>query len=401
MAISEREIKHRDVPVAYLWQRWFIVIRQPTRSYPNDLDDPFGQVTIGPLVTPDLDPPPRDQQPFVPKRNNVPFGFTLTTVDRGGETRTWSAPLVFVQAQQHGHETFLVGAQNASSLYFPVHQILGRGQTLAVARPVKAGDTSVEVGHLVFDGEIDQANVTSRPFLKEMRAIVPSMRHLAPQAPAVDLVFATPYLDLGLPERALDATPLAGTPNAGEVILALKSLPAAVDFSNGSDRAGGFISPNLSVKAMSRALGAVGDPSALVDGKFDPDSFLAGAFPKLFGLFSLLDLLEKDQLLDAAPAFVSDALDAVTKLITEAQRLKAALDEAEERLSQEIANGAHAGAKAVAQRAKDELDAVIGPLKDHLDDLITAVQDLPDHPDDPELGARRRAGLSSATWTSC
>ena len=80
---------------------------------------------------------------------------------------------------------------------------------------------------------------------------------------------------------------------------------------------------------------------------------------------------------------MSDALDAVTKLITEAQRLKAALDEAEERLSQEIANAAHAGAKAVAQRAKDELDAVIGPLKDHLDDLITAVQDLPDHPDDP------------------
>ena len=131
----------------------------------------------------------------------------------------------------------------------------------------------------MFDGEIDQANVTSRPFLTETRAIVPSMRHLAPQAPAVDLVFATPYLDLGLPERALDATPLAGTPNAGEVILALKSLPAAVDFSNGSDRAGGFVSPNLSVKAMSRALGAVGEPSALVDGKFDPASFLAGAFP--------------------------------------------------------------------------------------------------------------------------
>ena len=163
---------------------------------------------------------------------------------------------MFVQASKHGRETFLVGAENASSLYFPVHQILGRGQTLAVAQPVKAGDTSVEVAHLVFDGEIDPANVTSRPFLKEMRAIVPSMRHLAPQAPAVDLVFATPYLDLtGSPGAHATRRRKPGTPNAGEVILALKSLPAAIDFSNGSDRAGGFVSPNLSVKAMSRALG--------------------------------------------------------------------------------------------------------------------------------------------------
>ncbi len=34
--ITEREIKHRDTPVAYLWQRWFIIVRQPTRTYPAD-----------------------------------------------------------------------------------------------------------------------------------------------------------------------------------------------------------------------------------------------------------------------------------------------------------------------------------------------------------------------------
>ena len=150
----------------------------------------------------------------MPKRNNVPFGFTLTTVDRGGETRTWSAPLVFVQAQQHGHETFLVGAQNASPLYFPVHQILGRGQTLAVARPVKAGDTSVEVGHLVFDGEIDQANVTSRPFLKEMRRDRPV--DAAPGAAGAGgrpgVRHAVPRLDCPTRTRR---EPQAGTPNAG------------------------------------------------------------------------------------------------------------------------------------------------------------------------------------------
>ena len=65
--ITEREIKHRDTPVAYLWQRWFIVLRQPTRAYPpSDLDNPFGQVTISPLVTPDIDTPPEDSSRSCP-----------------------------------------------------------------------------------------------------------------------------------------------------------------------------------------------------------------------------------------------------------------------------------------------------------------------------------------------
>ncbi|WP_456844247.1 hypothetical protein [Cellulomonas sp. P5_C6] len=394
--ITEREVKHRDTPVAYLWQRWFIIVRQPTRTYPpTDLDNPFGQVTVSPLVTPDIDKPPGDQQPFVPSRNGVPFPFTLTTVDRGGETRTWPAPLVFVQAGKDGPQTFVFHAEDASPRYFPVRQIQGRGQTLAVAKPVKAGDTSIEVGHLIFDGVIDSADVTSRPFLTETRSIVPAMRHLAPQAPAVDLVFAKPYLASGLPPRALDAKPVPGTPNAGELILALKSAPAAVDFTNGSDKAGGFVAPNLSVKGISRALGAIGEsgnaPSAFDAGGFDPASFLSGAMPKLFGLFSLLDLLEAAGL-DEAPAFVSDALDAVTKLLTEAQRLKAALDDAEARLTQEVANAAHGGAQAVAQHAKDQLDALVGTLTTHLDALIAAVRGLPGNPESVSTAAVALAG---------
>ena len=394
--ITEREIKHRDAPIAYLWQRWFIIVRQPTRTYPpTDLDNPFGQVTLSPLVTPDIDKPPENQQPFVPSRNGVPFPFTLTTVDRGGETRSWAAPLVFVQAGKDGPQTFVFHAEDASPRYFPVRQIQGRGQTLAVAKPVKAGDTSVEVAHLIFDGEIDLANVTSRPFLTEARAVVPSMRHLAPQAPAVDLVFAKPYLSAGLPERLLDARPVPGAPNAGELILALKSAPAAVDFTSGSDRAGGFVAPNLSVQGISRALGAIGEsgnaPSPFDAGTFDPASFLSGAMPKLFGLFSLLDLLEVAGF-DEAPAFVSDALDAVTKLLTEAQRLKAALDDAQARLAAEVAQAAHGGAQAVAQHAKEQLDARVGTLNAHLDALIGAVQGLPANPDSVSNAAVALAG---------
>ncbi|NMR19069.1 hypothetical protein [Cellulomonas fimi] len=394
--VTEREIKHRDDPVAYLWQRWFIILRQPTRTYPpTDRDNPFGQVTVSPLVTPDIDKPPEDQQPFVPTRNGVPFPFTLTTVDRGGGTRAWAAPLLFVQAGKDGPQTFVFHADVASARYFPVRAIPGRGQTLAVAPPVKAGDTSVEVAHLVFDGEIDTGAVTSRPFLTELRGVVPAMRHLAPQAPAVDLVLAKPYLAHGLPTRAVDAAPVPGTPNAGELVLALKSLPPAVDFTSGSDRSGGFVAPNLSVQGVSRALGAVGvsgdAPTPFDAGAFDPASFLSGAMPKLFGLFSLLDLLDAAGL-DEAPAFVSDALDAVTKLRTEALRLRAALDDAQARLAQEVASAAHAGAKAVAQRAEDELDARAATLATRLDALLAAVQGLPGDPGAVSAAAVALAG---------
>jgi hypothetical protein len=381
--ITEREVRHRDRPVAYLWQRWFIVLRQPTRTYPPaDRDDPFGQVTISPLVTPDIDRPPEDGQPFVPTRNGVPFPFTLTTVDRGGQVRTWAAPLLFLQAAERRGRTVVLGADQASARYFPVREIPGRGQTLAVAPPVRAGDTSVEVTHLVFDGAVDQAAATSRPFLTSVRAVVPAMRHLAPQAPAVDLVLAPVYLAEGLPVRAPGAPPVPG-PNAGEVVLALTSAPAAVDFTSGSDRSGGFVAPNLAVRGVSRALGAVGEsgagPSPLTAGTFDPAAFLSGAVPKLFGLFSLLDLLEAGGL-DEAPAFVSDALDAVTRLTTEAQRLRTAVDEAQARLAAEVTAAAHGGARAVAQRAKDELDARTAALRGHLDALVAAVGGLPGAP---------------------
>ena len=381
--VTEREIKHRDKPVAYLWKRWFIILRQPTRSYPGDRQNPFDQVTVSPLVTPDIDAPPTNGQPFVPTRDGIPFPFTLTTVDRGRQTRTWAAPMVFVQAMKDGPQTFVINPGAVPGLYASINQIQGRGQTLAVAPPVKAGDTSVETSTLIFDGDIDSENVTSRPFLTGLRGIVGSMRHLSPQAPAVDLVYAKPYLDHGLPTRKPDAKPVPGQPNAGELVLALKSLPPAVDFSGGSERSGGFVTPNLTVKGLSRALGAIGEngaaPSPFDAGTFQPATFLAGAMPKLFGLFSLLDLLQEAGF-DEAPAFVSDALDAVTKLLSETQRLQAVLADAQNRLADEVARGAHAGAKAVAQQAKDALDARVGALTTHADALIAAVQGLPGNP---------------------
>ena len=74
----------------------------------------------------------------------------------------------------------------------------------------------------------------------------------------------------------------------------------------------------------------------------------------------------------------------MTTLLAEAQRLRAALDEAEARLAGEVAQAAHDGARALAQQAADALDARLAPLRAHLDDLVAAVQGLPAAPEDRE-----------------
>ena len=115
--------------------------------------------------------------------------------------------------------------------------------------------------------------------------------------------------------------------------------------------------------------------------------------PKLFGLFSLLDLLEAAGF-DEAPAFVSDALDAVTKLLTEAQRLQGgdrrragAPDRGGRR------RGARRAREAVAQRAKDELDALVGPPRRPTSTRsVAAVQGLPGNPDAVSAAAVALAG---------
>ena len=82
-----------------------------------------------------------------------------------------------------------------------------------------------------------------------------------------------------------------------------------------------------------------------------------------------------------------------TKLLAEAQRLRGRRSTTRRRGSaSEVADAAHEGAQAVAQQAKDELDARVGPLTDHLDALVTAVQGLPGDPDAVSAAAVALAG---------
>ena len=136
------------------------------------------------------------------------------------------------------------------------------------------------------------------------------------------------------------------------------------------------------VRALSRSLGAVGDdgstPGGLASGAFDPKTFLAGAFPRLFGLFSLVDLLDAIGIgLDDAPSFVTEALDTVGAIRSEALRLRAAAEAAVPRLDSEITNAAHDGASGVLESVKSEVAGAVTPLLAALSTLLDDLSALP------------------------
>lgn len=376
VTVTERRVVDRAQGTAYLWRREFIIVREPTRTYAGH-DTPFGRVTVEPLVTPNLDSTPDLTTPFVPSIAGVAYPFSLVCVDQSGRTVTVSASLVFVSvdavdlAGQQGKDITAL----ADAVYAPVRAIDGRGQTVAVARAATAGDTDVEVTALRFTGAIDTVQATSRPSLVRTDAVVPSMRHLAPHAAVVPLVYAKPYL--AADDRGF------GAGNPGQLFLAVDGAAPALDFSGGSDRSGGFLSPNVMVRALSRSLGAVGEDgtgpdSGLADGRFSPERFLEGALPKLFGLFSLLDLLDAVGVgLDDAPQFVTEALDAVGAVVSEADRLRTAAAAVGPRLVADAASAAHDGARVGIEGARAQVEAATGPLVDALDVALAAVGALP------------------------
>ncbi|HEU4998498.1 MAG TPA: hypothetical protein VFT68_06090, partial [Lapillicoccus sp.] len=376
VTLTERKVKNRGDAVAALFQRSFILRKQRVLSYSGH-DSPFTQVVIEPVVTPDLDPHPDKNDPWVPTRGGLAYEFTVIATDRSGMTSTHPAPLVWVpdQAYDSLEEKATIQAR-VEAAYAPYDRIPGGGQKIAFAVPATAGDTAFEVNTLVFHGDVDTARFTSRPSLSRFNAVVPAMRHLAPQAPGVELVYAAAFL--------ADADGF-GAGNPSELLLALAN-PAtspAVDFSGGSDRSGGFLAPNLLVRGVSRSLGAVGEDgtgpgSGLAQGKFNAKAFLDGALPKLFGLFSLVDLLDAAGLdLSKAPEFVTEALDTVSSIVSEADRLRKAVEELGPRLDEEITRAAHDGARAALTTLKAQLDAVTDPLVPDLQELVDAVADLP------------------------
>jgi len=320
--VTERKFHPLAPHRAFLWQRQFIVVREPVRAYPDALRHlPFTQVHVKTASTPDLSPPTSSTQPFVPMVNGLPFLFGMEGLDRNGNLITFEVAVVWVPTANGKTASSDVDA--ARALYAgDVAKADLRGQRVAFATSSRPDDATYETASMSFaepaaGAPTPPTEIGFFPALGEAALSIEALRHLSGQDVASPFKYAQAYLDHEF-----------GAENAGELILELASGAASIDFSKNSGKTGGFVAPSLDIAGLSRLTGPVaGDLAKVASNTFDPTSFLSGLNAKLFGVFNLSDVIKAvlpaDGGLLQAPKFVTQALNQVEEFLQDLADIQA------------------------------------------------------------------------------
>ncbi|GAA1953598.1 hypothetical protein [Agromyces allii] len=416
--ITERRVK--DDGRATLYQRLFVIVRQPERRFlasgkaTFDNRMPFRWVRILTASTPPLaapvklssgipGAPPAKGQIFVPEvasvdgavggspvPGQVPFRFRFLANDISNRLVEWEGPLVFVEktvfTDPAGRDMARIAANLANTTYD-----LG-GQRVAYAPPLDPDDTTLATTDIRFDAEFDTATSDRAvnfvlPVMRVARAPVPAMSAFTGQTEPLALTYATAYRTAGV------GTGPAHTGNEGGLFLQLAKADGApiapgdvptMGFSTQSQKSGGFVSPSVEVSALARRVGPVGgDLAALASDAagFDVGGMFGLDAAKLFGILPLSDLLPATG--SPLPAFVTQAVNAVVGL-------GQSVNEARAFLTQQ-AGALPAQGAAVQQAAAD----LLARGEDFTDALALVAQP----PNPPQDFAGILAGIGTAAKT--
>ncbi len=288
--VTERKFYYREdaeTPgmIAYLFQRMFIMVREPTRNY-DYRHIPLRSVTVRTRVTPDLADPTGDQvgghgqEAFWPNvvtpAGIVPFQFHLFGVDWEGRQVEFTAPLIFVSLNIDTGP--IASVRNHYNGLPANHERRSRplsGQSLAFAKQHKSGDTTLEAKTITFKaGSLGYAGRHFRPEMEQAEVDIPAVQNMLGNKKTSTIEWETKYLDAGF-----------GAVNKGHVFLKNK-VPTALDFA--VDKAGGLVAPDISISGLSRRIGPVGGAiNDMVNGLFDPTKIFDLDKVKLLGGITL------------------------------------------------------------------------------------------------------------------
>jgi hypothetical protein len=368
--LTERKMKDVSPSIAGLYQRKFLVVGEPVRFF-EQANLPFDEVRLAPLVTPTLSPDPGAGQDsfFFPKVGGQPFQFILHCIDREGRRVRLLAPLLWVA--DHYRPFSAVDDFYVSDHPHGEPDVPAFGQEIAYAPTTKGGDTMLPTNQLRFLGTAGDG--TSVPRLDAADVVIPAVEQLSPVG-GVAISYATPYLNNGF----------GGAANAGEVWAKVTGVVPELAFGAGgagSDKAGGFMQPNLKIDGLSRLKGTVGDVASTATGGFNPTAFLASLdLPKLFGIVPLLDLLEAVGVdLDDAPSIVSEALERIESFIADLERAKATVEDAVADAQRLVdrAVGKAAELQQQAQEALADAQQLQNDVSSAVDDILDQLEALP------------------------
>jgi hypothetical protein len=367
--VTERKMKTPTNSVASLYQRMFLVLGERSRTY-GARNLPFTRLDVRPVVTPVIDPLGNTEGNsqvsfFWPTVAGQRFSFTVEALDQAGRPVRLQMPLMWVsEAYNSQAQRAKVDKAYADS---PSRQVPAHGQPVAFVRQEAGPDTDLATTSLWFLGRAGLGD--SVPRLSSATVSVPAVQQISPTEP-LPIRYFQKYVDSGFDKPGVGdvwaEVNLAPPPTpAGhpDPTTPLPQMRFGAGAPAGSDKAGGFLSPDLPIRGLSRADGPIGDLTSVASGSFDPAAFLAGALPKLFGLIPL-DALIPEGLLSEAPTVVTETLGRIDQCIKDVERLvaqaQAAVDEAQKLVDraqdkaadlQAQANQAKAKAEQVAQKA--------------------------------------------------
>jgi hypothetical protein len=329
---------------AYLRQRYFLIIREKVRTFDDAAfrattskdgkvvfvnQFPFSRVEILLDTTPNLNDPADDdvdgkgQLMFWPNVGGSPFRFPCVVTDLEGRRAAFDLPMIFMDNTVACPREFDPATERLLPKY-PSAEANARlaadtyaaantrnradfeGQRVALATPVKSGDTSVEAVEVVFGGEAaenGQPNATLRaysnklsrpvfvPKVASVEARIGVMANLTGTSDTNTLTWNTHFLEFGFNAQS------GSNANLGEVFVDVAGQ-GKMDFSSQGDKSGGFMQPNLKPKALSRLAGPVmSDVGEFIEGKMPkgagfPTSISDLPLPLLFGCIPLGEIIE-------------------------------------------------------------------------------------------------------------
>ena len=363
--LTERKMKDASGSVAGLYQRKFLVVKEPVKLF-NQADLPFTEVRIAPNVTPTLNPDPDDLQnsAFMPMVDGAPFTFILNCRDHEDKEVELTTPLTWVA--EHFDDTAAIQA-----IHNPFAVVSADGQQVSFTPAAKGGETSVPTMQFTFDAEAFIGGST--PTMVDADITIDAVERLSAVGP-VTIEYFGKYLSDGID----------GPGNKGEVwaeLVNAETLGFGSGSSSGSDKAGGFIQPDLTVAGLSRAQGVVNDLANVANETYDPTAFLSGVVPKLFGLVDLVDLLDAIGVdLSDAPSVVSDTLGRIEAFIADLEQAKKTVEDAVAEANKLVsrAQGRTADLMNEAQAALGAAQNLESLVTSAVDDILTEIVGLLD-----------------------
>ena len=335
VTVTERQFKQvnsTDGVGAYLRQRTFIIVGEPTKNYDRNgsiqhdgRNIPFTDVEILTRITPDLDQPAHyvsatllgngnDRLMFQPTLGGAahPFKFHMRATDWAGDSIDFHSPVLFVDETvsytDTAHTTDIMTAAITKWNGAPAEIDL-RGQRVSMAPPkdpTVTGDTQLVLASYKLGTDPPAAGITFQHLIDTSQpAFFPALASATIKHPEAETVSGNdvPGSTMKYHDHYLTNNPPFAN-NPGGVFLETTGTAHEIKFD--SDKGGGSMTPNLSITGFSRDTGPVsGDVATFRDGTFDPAEIFQGVDAKLLGGIPLKAILQSIDFTQT-PAAVDD-----------------------------------------------------------------------------------------------